>query len=256
MNANFYTNHRLFSYFENHVRKISNKDKFFEGNFLGEKKITRIYFNKYIDEWILNYKEELTELAKKIYIGKKYEIDFNKYMTLFYFYFWILDDVTTIAKSLNLKIKNILSIGSGIGILDIVLNNVINIENHNLIEINNHKERIGIDGKQADLLKEINPLKLLSENIKLQKTKNIKCLLPDQINHKIKYDLILSIRSWGFLYPIEYYIADIKKISDKETIFISDIHKQYLDTFNNFFKIEKELLKEKIYSRYLFRLKV
>jgi len=255
MDMNLYTNHRLFSYFENHVRKISNKDKFFEGNFLG-KKITRIYFNKYIDEWILNYKEELTELAKKIYIGKKYEIDFNKYMTLFYFYFWILDDVTTIAKSINLKIKNILSIGSGIGLLDIVLNNVLNIENHHLIEINKHKERIGIDGKQADLLKEIKPLKLLSENIKLQKTKNIKCLLPNQINHKIKYNLILSIRSWGFLYPIEHYISDIKKVADKETIFISDVHNKHLDILKEFFEIEEKLLKEKEYSRYLFRVKI
>lgn len=252
---NIYKNHRLFNYFESNLKKITLEDKFFEGNFFGEKKI-KIYFNKYIDEWILTYKEELTEVAKKIYIEKKYDIDFNKYMTLFYFYFWILDDITSIANSINLKIKNILNIGAGIGLLDILLNNVLNIENHHLIEINKHKEKIGIDGKPENLSKEINPLKLLSENIKLQNSKNIKCLLPDQINHKIKYDLILSIRSWGFLYPIEYYISDIKKISDKETIFISDIHKQHLDTFNNFFKIEKELLKEKIYSRYLFRLKI
>ena len=80
--------------------------------------------------------------------------------------------------------------------------------------------------------------------------------MPDQINHKIKYNLIFSIRSWGFLYPIEYYISDIKKVSDRETIFISDIHDKYLDTLKDFFEIEEKLLKEKEYSRYLFRIKI
>jgi len=249
-----YINHRLFKFFDDAIKKISPQDNYFEGHFFGYQK-TKIFFNEYIDEWLFEYKEDLTEVAKKIYLDKKYKIDFNKYLTLFYFYFWILDDVTTIGNSLSLKIKNILNIGSGIGLLDILLNNGLRVENHHLIEINKHKERIGIDGKNADLSTEINPLKLLSENIKLQKLKNIKCLMPEQINYKTKYDLILSIRSWGFLYPIEYYIADLQKVTDKETIFISDIHNEFLDVFDKFFRIEQILLKSKLYNRYLFRLK-
>jgi len=78
---------------------------------------------------------------------------------------------------------------------------------------------------------------------------------PNEINLNLNFDLVLSIRSWGFLYPINEYLKDLIQITSKDTIFIADIHNKYLDDLNEYFVIDKKLFNEKLYSRYKFKFK-
>ena len=59
---NIYLKHPLFNYFNEQIIKLSNDDLFFEGIFLGNKKI-KIFFNESMDEWLSIYKEELSKIS-------------------------------------------------------------------------------------------------------------------------------------------------------------------------------------------------
>jgi hypothetical protein len=251
---NIYLKHPLFNFFNEQINQLSNEDLFFEGNFLGKETI-KIFFNEAMDEWLSIYKEELAKIALNIYEEKKYLLNFNKYLTVFYFYFWILNDIRTIANNISINSNNILNIGAGIGLIDILINKTVNPRNHCMIELDEHQEKFGIDGKEENLTKKIFPLNLLNRNLEIHGLQNSTAIAPSEINYNLKYDLVLSIRSWGFLYPIEEYLADLIKITNEHTIFIADIHNKYLDNLNKYFLIDKKLLNEKIYSRYKFKLK-
>ena len=251
---NLYLKDPIFNFFNEQITQLSNDDLFFEGNFLGKEKI-KVFFDESIDEWLYIYKEKLSKIALDIYEEKKYSLNFNKYFTVFYFYFWILNDIKTIANNLNMDIKNILNIGAGIGLIDILLNKTLHPKNHYMIELDEHHEKIGIDGKEENLMKKIFPLNLLKRNLERHSLHNSIAIAPSEINYNLKYDLVLSIRSWGFLYPIKEYLSDLIKITNENTIFIADIHNKYLDHLNDYFLIDKKLLKEKLYSRYKFKLK-
>jgi len=251
---NIYLKHPLFNYFNEQIIKLSNDDLFFEGIFLGNEKI-KIFFNESMDEWLSIYKEELSKIALIIYEEKKYSLNFNKYFTVFYFYFWILDDIRTIANNININFKKILNIGAGIGLIDILINKTLHPKNHYMIELYELEEIIGSDGKKRKLTKEIFPLNLLKRNLEKHGLKNFSAIRPNEINYNLQYDFVLSIRSWGFLYPIEEYLNDLIKITNEDTIFIADIHNKYLNNLNEYFLIDKKLHNEKLYSRYKFKLK-
>ena len=251
---NIYLNHPLFKFFNEHIQQITNEDLFFKGNFLGKEQI-KIFFNAAMDEWLSIYKEELAKIALDIYEEKKYLLNFNKYLTVFYFYFWVLNDIRTVANYININSNNILNIGAGIGLIDILINKTLHPENHHMIELDEHQEKFGIDGKEENLSKKIFPLDLLKRNLEKHNVQASMAIRPSEINYNLKYDLVLSIRSWGFLYPIKEYINDLVKITNEDTIFIADIHNKYLDNFNEYFLIDKKLLNEKLYSRYKFKLK-
>jgi len=249
-----YLNDPIFEYFNQQILKLSNDDLFFEGNFLGNEKI-KIIFNEYLDEWLLVYKENLSKIALKIYLQKKYSLEFKKFFTVFYFYFWILSDIRIIASHLNINFQNILNIGAGIGLIDILLNNTLAPKNHYMIELNEHQEKIGIDDNPENLSKKILPLNLLKNNLEKHSLNNFMAISPNEINLNLNFDLVLSIRSWGFLYPINEYLKDLIQITSKDTIFIADIHNKYLDDLNEYFVIDKKLFNEKLYSRYKFKFK-
>mgnify|MGYP006113518573 CR=1 FL=1 len=65
----------------------------------------------------------------------------------------------------------------------------------------------------------------------------------------IKYDLVISLVSWGYHYPIETYINYLKESSDKKTIFIFDVADEYISIqdvkkyFNKIDIIDKYLKK-------------
>lgn len=252
--TNIYLNHPLYDLFHKKVLQINNNDVFFSGNFISNKNI-KIIFNEATFFWIKTYKYELSEIAAKIFKLKKYKLNFSKFLIVFYFYFWILEDLRMIANEINLDIKKILNIGAGIGLFDILINEGLKPKLHSLVEIKESDSQIDIDGSLNKFKEKIYPFTLLSNNLKDYSLKNIKINSPDALYVGEKFDLILSIRSWCFLYPLETYIDYIKKVSNEKTIFIADVHKNYIDSLPNFFTNIKLIKQFGIYNRLFFNIK-
>lgn len=250
----YYLNHPLFNLFNEQVLSIDKNDDYFSGNFISNKRI-KIFFNDPTFYWIRFYKDEMSDLVEEIYLLKNYTISFEKVLIVYYFYFWILDDLRMIANFINPFSKKILNIGAGIGLFDVLLNKALKPKHHSLIEIKESIGQIDIDGTLNNFREKIFPFDLLKQNLSDYQLKNIKINSPDALYLGEKVDFVISIRSWCFLYPVETYIDYLKKITTKKTLFIADLHRKYNDNFNNYFETKSVIAKLGIYNRLLFQFK-
>lgn len=250
----YYLNHPFFDLFNKQVLATDQDQKSFSGNFISSENV-EIFFNDPTFHWIRIYKDELSDIAEQIYSLKKYSLDFSKFLIIFYFYFWILDDLRMIANFINPSSKKLLNIGAGIGLLDVLLNKALKPKHHSLIEIKESAGQIDIDGTANNFREKIFPYDLLKQNLSDYQLRNIKINSPDNLYYGEKIDLVLSIRSWCFLYPVKTYIDYIQKIAKKDTFFIADIHKNEYDDFCKYFLVKKIIHKFGIYSRFLFQFK-
>ena len=123
------------------------------------------------------------------------------------------------------KINNVVDIGAGLGIINIFLEkHFTNNINFTLIDKNRIEKKVSYgfcpDGEfynnfslTADFLKnhgiDMNKIKLIDAD-----DKNI-------INNK--FDLVISLLSMGYHYPINQYLSFLKKNTHKNTIFIFDV---------------------------------
>lgn len=252
--TDIYLKNPIYPYFERDVKATLNNQSSFSGNFIANKNI-EIFFNDFSLNWIKVYKEDLTEIAKEIYEFNQYDLCFDKYLQMFYFYLWVLNDLRIIGNSINPKSKKILNIGAGIGYLDILLYKALNPLNYCLVEIEQSSGQIDITGRKNNFSETIYPYQYLEKNIKQYKLNNLSLLTPERLDDKIKFDFVLSIRSWGFLYNIDTYIDYLKLVAHKQTLFISDIHKDFANDFLNNFVVIKVLNKYKMHNRILFSLR-
>ena len=250
----YYLNHPLFNLFNNQILSINENDDYFSGNFISNKNI-KIFFNDPTFQWIRIYKDEMSDLVEEIYLLKKYSISFKKVLIVYYFYFWILDDLRMIANFINPSSKNFLNIGAGIGLFDVLLNKALSPKHHSLIEIKESSSQIDIDGTPNNFREKIFPYDLLKQNLSAYKLQNIKINSPEALYIGEKVDFVISIRSWCFLYPVETYLEYLKKVTTKKTFFIADLHRDYIDNFNNHFEIKSVIAKIGIYNRLLFQFK-
>ena len=252
--VDYYLNHPLFDLFNKQVLATDQDQKSFSGNFISSENV-EIFFNDPTFHWIRIYKDELSDIAEQIYSLKKYSLDFSKFLIIFYFYFWILDDLRMIANFINPSSKKLLNIGAGIGLLDVLLNKALKPKHHSLIEIKESAGQIDIDGSANNFREKIFPYDLLKQNLSDYKLKNMKINSPDALYLGEKVDFVISIRSWCFLYPVETYIEYLKKVATKKTLFIADLHRNNNDNFNNYFETKSVIAKLGIYNRLLFQFK-
>ena len=128
------------------------------------------------------------------------------------------------------KSQNILDIGSGLGIINIFLNNFYEDAYFTLIDKNYVEKKVlyGFDERGQfyndfnitfDFLKS-NGIK--EEHLDLVNVDSIK-----KINKK--FDLVISLLSLGYHYPLQQYIEFLKKNSHKKTVFIFDLAEEYND---------------------------
>ncbi len=128
------------------------------------------------------------------------------------------------------KNQNILDIGSGLGIINIFLNNFYEDAYFTLIDKNYVEKKVSYGFDEIgqfyndfnitfDFLK-INGIK--EEHLDLVNVDSIK-----KINKK--FDLVISLLSLGYHYPLQQYIEFLKKNSHKKTVFIFDLAEQYND---------------------------
>lgn len=192
-----------------------------------------ISLNKKTKKLLLLQRNELLT-PRQVYFRKKFGRFFFTNFLINYFQdknlglkAWYLfeEEYNTFKNFLPIKAKNILDIGCGLGIINIFLNKTFkNYSNFYLLDKNHidKKIRYGFD------------LNYEGYN-NLNETKNI--LLSNDINEerihlfnvdktiviKNKIDLVISLKSMGYHYPIKSYIKLFQNCCTKDTIFIYDV---------------------------------
>ena len=136
------------------------------------------------------------------------------------------------------NINNVLDIGSGLGIINIFINDNFNNDvDFTLIDKNYIEKKVsyGFDEK-GQFYNDFNvTLNFLTINgIKEEKLNLINVDSKHIINKK--FDLVISLLSLGYHYPINQYVEFFKKNTHRDTKFIFDIAEEYND-FNEIAKM-------------------
>ena len=139
--------------------------------------------------------------------------------------------------------NKILSIGSGLGGLEVIINNEFNDTSFTMIERNfvSKKIRYGWDNKNSEAY---NNFKLLEEFLQKHNIDKKKYELIDYDNQKLpqrKYDMITSLYSLDFHYDFEIYKDYLRQSSTTKTVIIFDTIRPSF--FKNVFKFV-EIIKE------------
>lgn len=172
----------------------------------------RYIFTKFISRYLINPKK----------VSLKY-------------YHLMSKEILTVSAFLKEK-NNILSIGSGIGGLELLIlkkyhNTMVHFIEKNYIS---KKVRYGWDKSNYEAYNSLNSLNffLLSNGIDKNKFKIFDCDKSKYPNQK--FDLIISLYSLDYHYDFNIYKEYLKKVSTKETIFIFDTIRS--DYFTKIFK--------------------
>lgn len=173
----------------------------------------RYFFSVFISRFFLS----------PVVIGKAYYQEMQK-------------EYETFKHHIDLKQKNILSIGGGLGGLELILNKELNIGDFTFIERNfvSRKVKYGWDENNNEAYNDLNVLKnfLLKNNLPLSKF-TIFDYDNDTLPNK-KFDLIISLFSLDYHYNFDIYLNYLKNNSHKNTKIIFDtIRANY---FNEIFK--------------------
>ena len=132
--------------------------------------------------------------------------------------------------------KNILSIGGGLGGLEIILNNNFDVKNFSFIERNfvSKKVRYGWDSNNNEAYNDLNLLNnFLVKNGLYQSKFSIFDYDKDELPNK-KFDLVISLFSLDYHYNFDVYLDYLKKNTHKDTKIIFDTIRA--DYFKSIFK--------------------
>ena len=172
--------------------------------FLLRKKLGRYLFTNYIINFF-----QLKNLEKKTF--KLFEKEFLE-----------------IKKYLPSKALTIMDIGCGLGILNIFLNKYYNFPKFFLLDKNKVDKKIKYGHHEKyESYNFLNNTKniLLNNGINTKKLKLFdvekKFLIPNK-----SIDLVISLKSMGYHYPINIYFHLLKKVCKNKTIYIFDISKK------------------------------
>jgi len=178
------------------------------------KKFGRFLFTNFL----INYFED-KNLEKKAY--ELFDQEFN-----------------TFKDFLPSKAENILDIGCGLGIADIFLNKFFsNTSNFYLLDKNRIDKKIKYGfSSNYESYNDLNETKNLLLNNNINKDRINLFNVDKKIEIKTKIDLVISLKSMGYHYPLNTYIELFQNCCTAETIFIYDVgdnqyNEEYLKTF-------------------------
>ena len=139
------------------------------------------------------------------------------------YYKIMYDEYLTIKKFIKPN-QNILSIGAGIGGLEVIINDIFENENFTFIERDfvSKKIRYGWDNENKEAYNKLNLLEyfLLSNYVKSNRFKIINF---DKENlPKENFNIITSLYSLDFHYDFEVYKKYLSSVSNNETVIIFD----------------------------------
>ena len=154
-------------------------------------------------------------------VFSKYMLDLDKISKDYYKIMYNED--LTIEKFIKPN-QNILSIGAGIGGLEVIINNSFKNENFTFIERNfvSKKIRYGCDNENREAYNKLNLLEnfLVTNLVGIKSFKIIN--FDTERLPKEKFNLITSLYSLDFHYDFKVYQEYLSSVSDNETIIIFD----------------------------------
>ena len=185
------------------------------------KLIGRKFFTKFVSKYLINPEQ----------IGKKYINDMEEeYKNISYYY--------------DFNNKDILSIGSGIGGLELVINKNNDVNRFSLIDKNYISEKVvyGWDLKNSEAYNDLELVQIFLTKNGVSKEKiNIFDFDKDEFPLE-DFDIIISLFSLDYHYSYELYSDYFKKIMKKKTILIFDtIRPQYFESLFHSVKIIKTI---------------
>ena len=160
-----------------------------------------------------------------------------------------LKEFETFKNYLPKSLKNIMDIGCGLGIVNIYLNNFSEKKPFFFLLDKNKIDKKIKYGFSANY-ESYNNLNE-TKNILLENHIDISCIhlfdVEKQFQINKKMDLVISLKSMGYHYPINTYIELFKNCCTKDTIFIYDISADKYDEnyLKNFFDDVKIIYEEK-----------
>ena len=224
----------------------NSNEEFFDINF-GPKKI-KIFFEEEACDWVWNYKYLHQQRTIDIKKELNCSLQLKKLALITYYYRFIITDISNLNEHILPETKSILDIGAGIGLFDLSLNQLLNHKaSFDLIEVEelDEIEHVTNNTRQTKKLEgniQIKPVQTLKKLMLANEAENINIILDKSINqyfHK-KYDLILSFRSWGFLYDLNLYEEFVRKTLNHDGIVITDLS-IYDDSIEKFSKLFKDV---------------
>ena len=158
------------------------------------------------------------------------------------------NEFQTIDEYLPLNINNVLDIGCGLGVIHIFFNKKYK-NNFNFFMLDKDKIDSSIKYGFNEDYESYNDLEetknfLIKNNI--NEDKIVIQNAEKEINISDKIDLVISLKSMGYHYPIEKYLNLFKKNCHKNTVFIFDVTtgKYNSDDINKFFSHSKVIYDE------------
>lgn len=165
------------------------------------------------------------------------------------------NEYDTIKNFLPLECCNILDIGCGIAGIDLFLNNHYkNSVEFSLLDKNEVNETVYYDlNNKAAFYNSLDLAKdFLSQN-GIDKTKISLLFANDknEINTPKEFDLVISLISWGFHYPVETYLNKVQELLNNSGVLIIDIRKgnNGLELIKNKFSATEIILDTNKYLR-------
>ena len=157
-------------------------------------------------------------------------------------------ELNTFKNFLPGNVNNILDIGCGLGIIDILLNKFYENEiNFYLLDKNKIDSKIKYGfSSNYESYNNLNETKnlLLKNELSINQLNVYDVDKKIEINNKI--DLVISLKSMGYHYPIDNYINLLKNCCTNNTVFIFDVSEGYFinNSLNKYFTITKIIYEE------------
>ena len=138
-------------------------------------------------------------------------------------------EIESIKNYLPKKADNIIDIGCGLGIINIFLNKIYNNKSNFFLLDKNRTDKVikygfSLDYESYNDLKETRNI-LINNNIKPTSINIFDVDKKFQID--VKINLVISLKSMGYHYPVDEYLNLFKNSCDENTFFIFDVSEGY-----------------------------
>ena len=158
-------------------------------------------------------------------------------------------EMDTFKEFLPKNVKNIMDIGCGLGIINVLLNKFYNDKtSFYLLDKNRIDKKIKYGfSSNYESYNDLNETKQILLENNISENRLFLFDVEKEISIDAKIDLVISLKSMGYHYPFETYLNLFKKNCNKNTTFIFDVSDGYFDEnlFKNYFENIKIVYEEK-----------
>tara|TARA_Y100000741_G_C18194659_1_gene535016 strand:+ start:417 stop:1115 length:699 start_codon:yes stop_codon:yes gene_type:complete len=158
-------------------------------------------------------------------------------------------EIDSIKDYLPKNVENIMDIGCGLGIINIYLNKIYkNKPNFFLLDKNRIDKKIKYGfSSDYESYNDLNETKSLLLNNEINIDSIHMFDVEDHIKINNKIDLVISLKSMGYHYPIDQYLELFQTCCDQNTTFIFDVSDGYYreNLFKKYFEIVDIIYEEK-----------